>query len=507
MPPPDDDNKPLLLKDVIRVKDSIAERLASNEKSSWTIDMVPRNWRDVHENAFLPEMIRIGPFRDENERKHQHRLGVMEQHKLRFLNRLLGGELERLRRPTRRRILAFDLGVREDDDGDRVEEALPLDDLSEALCLDDLLKAMHILEPKTRAFYSKNFFPFYSDFREMMVVDGCFVVELLRLYYDLLHTKSTADAIKDDPILANPRILTTLRRDLLLLENQLPFFVLEKLYELINKKNNIDHQQAVRLEVLAVTFFNPLLPQKNAASKLDSKSPKDHLLDVFRSTFLKSVSGKVHNKGKDQADSQLNRDGSIRGLSLHFPSELEEAGVQFKKWKGHDLLDIEFRHGTLRVPPFSINENTVSLLLNFVAYELSMDHREPFTDYHREPFFTNYLLFWDSLVNSPGDIQILHKHGIINNALGSDVDVANLLMRCRQVISDRDLGYLHYIIEGVNGYCEQYCESKRRVWWRSLIRERFSSPWTCLSLFAAIILLLLTLLQTFYTVYAYYRPH
>ncbi|KAF8026090.1 hypothetical protein BT93_F2795 [Corymbia citriodora subsp. variegata] len=496
MPPPDDDNNPLPPDYVTWVKKRIASRLASNEKSSWTIDMVPRNWRDVHKNAFLPEIIRIGPFRDgpfRNKEEPDHRLGVMEQHKVRFLNRLLGGELERQRRQMRteeKRLLhVHERG--EDDDGGRVAEALRLD---------DLLEAMRILKPKTRAFYSEKYDLINNDvvFMEAMVVDGCFVVELLRLYNDRPPTESAGESIEDDPILTNPQILTTLRRDLLLLENQLPFFVLEKLYELINKKNNIDHQQAVPLEVLAVTFFDPLLPQKNAASKLDPSRPKDHLLDVFRSTFLKSVSEKVHNKGKNQAKSRLNPNGSIRGVVLHFASELQEAGVQFQKWKGHDLLDIEFRHRTLRVPQLPLNDYTISLLLNFVGYELTVKHPEP--------FFTNYLMFWNSLVNSPRDVQILCKHRIINN-MESEKEVAELLMRYREVIYDLDLGYLYDEIKKVNDYCERYYDSKYHVWWRSLIRERFSSPWTCLSLFAAIILLLLTLLQTFYSLYAYYRPH
>ncbi|XP_030441191.1 UPF0481 protein At3g47200-like [Syzygium oleosum] len=472
--------------------------LAHNAESLRTIDRVPSNWRGVHNNAFDPEMICIGPLSEQSDR-----LWVMERHKLRFLNRLLGGKLERWRSGGDMPRTSAD-GERVSDDRERKED----DDggrIAKAALLDDFVEAMRILEEETSACYVNNihdrqFMPFRLCNTEvhMMVVDGCFVVELLRLYYDLVHNKIPAWAIEDDPILTNPQILTTLRRDLLLFENQLPFFVLEKLYELINKKNNIDHQQAVPLEELAVTFFDPLLPQRNAASKLDTEKPKAHLLEVFRSTFLKSVSEKVAKKEKNRVKSQLNPNGSMRGLVLHFASDLQEAGMQFKKWKGHDLLDIEFSHDTLQVPPLSLNDNTISLLLNFVAYELSVNHSEP--------LFTNYFMFWDTLVNSPRDIQILHKHGIINN-FGSAEDVAKLLMRCRQVIYDLDLGYLYDEIKEVNEYCERYYESKYRVWWRSLIRERFSSPWTCLSLFAAIILLLLTLLQTFYTVYAYYRPH
>ncbi|XP_030441745.2 UPF0481 protein At3g47200-like [Syzygium oleosum] len=447
-------------------------------------------------------MICIGLYKFGDE--HASRLKNFEKHKKRFLVRLLGGKLERWRRDgdTSRTTE----GERVSDDRER-EQDNDAGRLAKAALLDDLLEAMKKLEKETRACYAINSHEgddMLSSMRsedavETMVVDGCFVVELLRLSYDLVHKKSTGEAIANDPIFTIPGILTTLRRDLLLLENQLPLFVLEELYKLINDSNNIDHQQAVPLEELAITFFGPLFPGQNAASNLDTKKPKDHLLEVFHSAFLQSVSEKVRKKGNNRVKSQSKPNGSIVGLVLHFASELEEAGVQFMKRKGHDLLDIEFGHGTLRVPPLSINDRTVSPLLNFVAYELKVDHLEP--------IFTNYLMFWNSLVNSPGDIQILHKHGIINNALGSNEAVANLLMKCREVIYDRSRGYLYNEIKEVNEYYERYYESKCRVWWRSLIRERFSSPWTCLSLFAAIILLLLTALQAIYTVYPYNRWH
>lgn len=266
---------------------------------------------------------------------------------------------------------------------------------------------------------------------------------------------------------------------------------------MINKKNNIDDQQAVPLDELAVTFFKQLFQGRYAASELDARKPKaQHLLEVVHSTCLQRVSEKVR---KNLVKSRFNSKGNTTGLVLHFASELEEAGVQFKKRKGHSLLDIEFGHRTLQVTPLPINDHTISLLLNCVAYEL--------TGGHPQPIFTNYLIFWNSLVNSPVDVQILHNHGIVNNALGSNEDVANLLIRCREVLYDRNLGYLYNEIKEVNEFCERYYESKYRVWWRSLIREHFSSPWTCLALFTAIILLLLTILQTIYTIYPYYRPH
>jgi hypothetical protein len=60
----------------------------------------------------------------------------------------------------------------------------------------------------------------------MMVVDGCFVIELV---WELLNLP-TRDP--DDPIFKMDWILHYVMRDLLKLENQIPYFVLEKLFEI-----------------------------------------------------------------------------------------------------------------------------------------------------------------------------------------------------------------------------------------------------------------------------------
>ncbi|KAK1279526.1 hypothetical protein QJS04_geneDACA004578 [Acorus gramineus] len=52
----------------------------------------------------------------------------------------------------------------------------------------------------------------------------------------------------------------------------------------------------------------------------------------------------------------------------------------------------------------------------------------------------------------------------------------------------------------------KYCNSKTHRWRAVLARDYFNSPWAIISVVAAFILLGLTLLQTFYTMYAYYHP-
>ncbi|RVX14709.1 UPF0481 protein [Vitis vinifera] len=183
------------------------------------------------------------------------------------------------------------------------------------------------------------------------------------------------------------------------------------------------------------------------------------MLEVFRSTFLSSLKQNI-TPGSEQLKISVNIPLVQERQLVHSVTELEEAGVELKR------------------------ERTCE---------------------DGKPFFTNFLMFFESLINSSADVEILHKNGIINHVLGSDQDVADLFNKLgREVVYDLDECYLSQQIKGVNNYCKAYYASKWRVWFTNLKHDYFSSPWTFFSLLAAIALLLLTTAQTYYTVYGYY---
>lgn len=312
-------------------------------------------------------------------------------------------------------------------------------------------------------------------------------------YVELGKACPLQEEIVEDPIFTTRWMLRTLQRDLLKLENQLPFFVLEQLYELIGSAADPP------LVDLVLTFFDPLLPRENIKSKLNLEEEFDHMLDIFRSTFLSSVNERTKPAGWKQLQTPSNIPLVQERQLIHCVTELQEAGVRFKKRRDMDLLDIYFEksNGVLKIPPLYIDDNTVPLFLNLVAYEQC--------DQDAKPFFTNFFMFFDSLINSHMDVEILHKNGIINHVLGSDKDVANLFNRLgREIVYDLDECYLSQQMKDVNNYCKKYYASKWHVWLTNLIRDYFSSPWAFLSLLAAIALLLLTTVQTYYTVFSYY---
>ncbi|CAH8268108.1 unnamed protein product [Arabidopsis lyrata] len=83
----------------------------------------------------------------------------------------------------------------------------------------------------------------------------------------------------------------------------------------------------------------------------------------------------------------------------------------------------------------------------------------------------------DNLINASEDVSYLHYCGIIEHWLGSDSEVADLFNRlCQEVVFDPKDSHLSRLSGDVNRYYN-------------------------------LILLLLTLCQSFYAVYAYYKPN
>ncbi|OVA05109.1 Protein of unknown function DUF247 [Macleaya cordata] len=181
-------------------------------------------------------------------------------------------------------------------------------------------------------------------------------------------------------------------------------------------------------------------------------------------------------------------------------TELSEAGAKFKSrsLESHDLLDIGFNDGALEIPPILVDVQTGQVFLNFIAYEQC--------DRYSEPYFTHYVLFMGSrLMNSSKDVELLHKKGIINHVLGSDADVADLFSKLStelvHMISAISI-CLKLPLREVN---KRYCTNWQK-WKAKWISNNFSNPWVFSYFLAAVVLLLLTAIQTFFSIFSYVRP-
>ncbi|CAH2064528.1 unnamed protein product [Thlaspi arvense] len=139
---------------------------------------------------------------------------------------------------------------------------------------------------------------------------------------------------------------------------------------------------------------------------------------------------------------------------------------------------------------------TKSLFSNLIAFEQC--HIDSGNN------ITSYIIFMDNLINSSEDVSYLHYCGIIEHWLGSDSEVADLFNRlCKEVVFNPKYSYLSRLSDEVNRYYSRKWNSLKTT----LKHKYFNNPWAYFSFFAAVILLILTLSQSFYAVYAYYKPN
>ncbi|XP_039173800.1 UPF0481 protein At3g47200-like [Eucalyptus grandis] len=96
--------------------------------------------------------------------------------------------------------------------------------------LEDLINTVALKVEMIRQCYSESTECFNGpDLVKMMVVDGCFIIQFLRQIAGVM-----ARDRHMDPPLNNSYVLYSVARDLLQLENQVPYFVLEDLFETTN---------------------------------------------------------------------------------------------------------------------------------------------------------------------------------------------------------------------------------------------------------------------------------
>ncbi|OMP01917.1 hypothetical protein COLO4_11471 [Corchorus olitorius] len=436
---------------IISIKEKLEQARHDHAAGSWaklSIYRVPHYLREGDTKAYIPQIVSLGPYHH-----GKRRLRLMDPHKWRSLHRVL----------------------------QRTNHGIQL-----------YLDSMKALEAKVRACYEGIITTLSSnEFVEMLVLDGCFILELFQGAAVGFERLGYA---RNDPVFAMRGSMHAIHRDMIMLENQLPLFVLDRLLGI-----QLDEpDQKGKVAKLAISFFDPLMPTDVPLTTFDPFSNLGglHCLDVFRSRLLRFGPKPVPRiKLEKRSNNATIVADKRRQQLIHCVSQLREAGIKFKKSKTDLFWDIKFKKGILHIPRLLIHDGTKSLFLNLISFE------QCHLDCSNE--ITSYVIFMDNLINSERDVAYLHYYGIIEHWLGSDAEVADLFNRlCQEVVFDINDSYLSNLSQDVNRYYNRSWNAYRA----DLKHRYFYNPWAIFSLFAAGFLLLLTLAQTFYTVYAYYRP-
>ncbi|KAJ0702125.1 hypothetical protein HanPI659440_Chr14g0525831 [Helianthus annuus] len=406
--------------------DCVGEKQNVTNTFSPSIYMAPSTLRNLSPNSFMPRVVSIGPLhrKDENLQRFEGRKAAF------------------------------------------VHDLMSRSNSSSTQMLTTCVERVASVIEKIRGCYAADV-KSYDDIElaKMMVMDACFILEFI-------HKISVGSNLRlQDQYIPY---------DLVLLENQIPFFVLEDIYECVI------YNFEERLSLTA--FIHPLLKYTNlfqgrikvGGSRSDFNH--DHILGYLHHCF----------QPKNDISS------AFPSSTIHSAVELDRAGVNFMpnqdaKWPM--AMEVQMYRSTifwflfkptLTMPTLRIDDFTELILRNLIAYEQS---------YVVNPYVTSYARAMDMLIDTHEDIAMLVTSKVIVNHKGSNEEAANMINRiCKEVFPE------HFF------YTEQWEQLDihfNSYWPRKIVklkRTYFSSPWSIIALFAGIILFVLTVVQTIFTI-------
>uniref|UniRef100_A0A3Q7GSW7 Uncharacterized protein n=1 Tax=Solanum lycopersicum TaxID=4081 RepID=A0A3Q7GSW7_SOLLC len=233
-----------------------------------------------------------------------------------------------------------------------------------------------------------------SEWCQMMFRDGCFII------YFITSTGKRSWLMNRDRDLV--------WRDILLLQNQLPFKLIEVLACAFECKEFTDFQLQIP----------PVLDNYIHKGFLYKPPNPVHLLQYYIDMWT-NVLLNYHILGEEEEEEEEDH----QPFSV---TDLKKVGIRCSSAISDHCKDIHLKSsilsGKLFLPKLIINESTMTLFKNIVAYEYSYRYEDTFFT------ISDYLNFMSMLINGEEDVKELHARGVIQiNLKFSDDQVINFM--------------------------------------------------------------------------------
>jgi predicted nucleic acid-binding protein len=343
------------------------------EPAQWPeccIYRVPKRLRQINNEAYTPKLISIGPFHHGKDE-----LKEMEMLKVRYFK---------------------DFWYRT------------------GKCQKDLASVIKDNEVKIRHCYAENFDINSEDFVKMVLLDSAFIIELF--------LRADAGEYKNDYILSKPWLSNNIKEDLILLENQLPLFILKELFSMSEKNKNISFLE------LARGYLNHDDKEEHAEKEVkhaekEEQAKKEvkhaekevkHFTDLKRYYYCPSdrKTGKVisdlYNATKLYEAGvifKMAKNEGLLNINFHQPSHLEKCPCFSCSWLLSCLPCLDWFHCLertqtfLKVPCLEVEDSTECLFRNLMALEQC--------HYLLKAYICNYFVLLDYLIDTREDVELL----------------------------------------------------------------------------------------------------
>ncbi|KAI8570565.1 hypothetical protein RHMOL_Rhmol01G0044600 [Rhododendron molle] len=383
----------------------------------------------------------------------------------------------------------------------------------------------------------------------IMAIDGLFLLEFLFTNKDDSEAAHLVDSAGKK--LYHDSILS----DVMLLENQIPFFLFSKIRSIQYSQDDL-HDNC--LPSILTTFCHSISPVKLKDFPLTGVLDRySHLLDLLYHMIVPELADQstqeapatqeslTESKSSQQADSANSyqifttlweilsslkiikkiadnvkkiitgvpalsflaakaEESKISENSQPKPVQVEKimipsasnlskiAGVEFcPSPTPGDISTIKFddKEKKFYLPIITLNVHSEVIIRNLIAYEAST--------VSDSLVFSRYTELLDGIIDTAEDAKLLREKKIIVNKLKSDDAVLQLFDGIGKSVRLTNAPYFDKMIEDVN----KFFYNSRRVWIYSGVRKYVFGSWKILTLLAGILLLLLTGLQSFCSVY------
>ncbi|KAL6621239.1 hypothetical protein ACP70R_033671 [Stipagrostis hirtigluma subsp. patula] len=446
------------------------------DSDRYPIYKVPEHIFETDRTAYAPMAVSCGPYHYE-----AHHLQDMEKRKLEHLYRVLK--------------------------------------LNPKRTLNDYIKAIVGIEAQTRKCYSEEVKMERKKFVQMLLRDGCFILVNIDANAGTQPPggfgQGKIKEYQNGTGMENSNNVGDLMgcytwHDMFLLENQIPFFVVESIYEVVAGEG----AGIESLRSKATEFVADIL--RHYPARQDFNRPKHfhHLLHLCH--MYLGPSPDVDDEHQQQHKLMHFHKRVDVEKSLDQPAdcfqaaklrtrwrravEYHRAGIRFKTRESegqrkHSLLDIRFMDGVMEVPRLAIDEGTESLFKNLVALEQ--------TDNRFGNDFSAYIFFMSHVIATPEDATMFVERGIIVHMLDSDEEVSDMFTRITKQVTFR-FDFRNYL-ESLCQTLERHYQSRLNRWIAWLWLNHFRNPWLALAALAAGVVLFCTIVQTIYTVLGYVK--
>ena len=407
--------------DIDKLTESVEEELKTLRPFSNTCSIyrVPKRLRDSKDHAYTPQIVSIGPIHHGKEE-----LKEMEEQKKIYL-----------------------------------QEFLEVSEVSVKECI----AAIAERETRLRNCYADKFENISrEDFVKMMLLDSSFIIMVfLKLFPPFFR-------INNDHIFGKPWMISGIDVDMCLLENQIPFFILDDLFKLPKIQVGFSMIELTR-HFLSCNFGDSWVAKDNLEQIKSSEV--EHFVDFLR-------------KCQQPAKQKQPQPQPLETLTAPSAMELHHSGIKFKLSR-EKIFDMNFdlHKGILEIPPLFLEDDTEKLFRNIHAFEQC---------HCGSGYVSDYIATINFLVRGTNDVEILAKKGIIHNWLSNNDAVMS-------VLHDLDRGnFLNskqfYFVDVVEGL-KEYCKKRTPKWIAALKQNYFHNPWVSISVVAAGALLILTVIQ------------